>query len=856
MRRSLFALVSLVVFVVASGPALAQSQMYEFYLDELSRTGDGPAVSRSAWAGRITPAAWRTNDRSSWYIDWGQDNRMGFSEDFSTSIGLKRLGFSARHTSIGGQGATDYTFGTALGTRSAAFGLGYGWHNGSSQVMGNSDRLLMNAMWRTRWTSFSWLNAYDVNTYDSVDHFSLGIRPFGPRLTVYGEYLGWRDSAGVFNYDNWDEENWGYGVNADIWPGVAVGVRGDDDGGFGVRLSLGFSAMRPAATYRANDDGDHLSTTWSVEFTQGPSLGDGIPAVQSYPRIDLSGPITYRRYGWFDSRPRFLSILAYLNDLAENDAVGGVVINMSGLQASPAMLWELRAQLAGFRERGKTVSIYFDRVNVMDYAFATVADEVWIDPMGSIDIRGLNLGRSYYKNALAKIGVGFDEWRFFKYKSAAESFARTGFSEGAKEQLTELMNEWWATGSSLVMDARGLDEAQLMDIVNNKGDVQASEAEALGLVDAVGDFNDLVQNAPMVQLRPHRGGEYARLGPLLGDRVWRQEEWSDLPQIAVLYAIGPCAMDSGIQGRRLSQMIRQVRANPRVRAVVLRADSPGGDPLPSDLVARELRETAKIKPVIVSQGQVAGSGGYWISMYADRILASPLTITGSIGVISGHLYDDGISRKLGIDYDHMQIGDHSDIDDGPGLPGGIVSIPHRPVTAEERARAEEVIMDLYDGFVNAVAEGRNMEPEKVAEIAQGRIYTGIGGMRHGLVDEIGGLWDAIVLAKEAAGLPPAASIAILEGPELGRLPDNLLRPSLGLLTGATDPLSGSGAVVGADAEALTNLSERPDFFAPIFSVEQWAAMSVTERAWLRQIFMTPRQPVTMMEPFDYGWDVR
>jgi protease-4 len=530
------------------------------------------------------------------------------------------------------------------------------------------------------------------------------------------------------------------------------------------------------------------------------------------------------------------------------------VINMSGLDASPAMMWELRAQLAGLRERGKTVSIYIDRVNVMSYALATVADEIWIDPLGGIDMRGVNFGRSYYANALAKVGVGFDEWRFFKYKSAAEMFSRTGFSEGAEEQLTEVMTEFWGTATELITDARGISEAEFMDMVNNKAQILPREAEELGLVDAVGDYHDLVKNAPMVQLRPHRGGQYARLGPMLGDRVWRQEEWSDLPQIAVLYAIGPCAMDSGIQGRRLSRMIRQVRANPRVKAVVLRADSPGGDPLPSDLVARELRETAKIKPVIISQGQVAGSGGYWISMYGDKILASPLTITGSIGVISGHIYDDGISEKMGITYDHVQIGDHADLDDGPGLPGGILSIPHRPVTEEERARAEAVIMDLYDDFVEAVAEGRSMEPDQVREIAQGRIYTGLGGMRHGLVDEIGGLWDAIVLAKEAAGLSPSASISLLEGPELGMLPDDLLRPSLGLAS--AEPLLGVGGVVGADAEAQTLLTERPEFFAPIFSVEQWAAMSVVERAWMRQLFLTPRQPITMMEPFDFGWDLR
>jgi protease-4 len=526
---------------------------------------------------------------------------------------------------------------------------------------------------------------------------------------------------------------------------------------------------------------------------------------------------------------------------------------MSGLQTTPANLWELRAQLAGLRERGKTVSIYFDRVNVMSYALATIADEVWIDPMGSIDLRGINFGRSYYKEALAKVGVGFDEWRFFKYKSALEVFSRTEFSEGAREQLSEVMNDFWGTASGLIQEARGLSPEALMDIVDNQSRLSPAEAEALGLVDAVGDYHDLVMNAPAVKLRPYRGGQVARLGPLLGDRVWRQEEWSDLPQIAVLYAIGPCAMDSGINGRQLSKMIRKVRSDPRVKAVVLRADSPGGDPLPSDLVARELRETAKIKPVIVSQGQVAGSGGYWISMYGDKILASPLTITGSIGVISAHIYDDGLSEKLGIDYDHMQIGRGADIDAGPGLPGGMLQIPHRPVTTEERARAEKVIMDLYDEFVSDVAEGRGMEHDAVARIAQGRIYTGLGGLRNGLVDEIGGLWDAIVLAKEAAGLSPSASIALLEGPDLGNLSMDLFKPSLIRTRLAdVDELATSGATAPVEAEAAVWLSERPGFFSSIFSVEQWAAMSTVERAWLRQVFLTPRQPITMIEPMNLG----
>lgn len=858
MRCGVTILLVAILLGVGTAEAVAQTPLYDFYRDELTRTADSPTVSRSLWSGRFAPAAWRANDRMGLYVDWIQDQRLGVAEDFSTVLSLKYLGFSARHLSAAGQAATDYTLGLSLGNKMASFGLGYAWQNGSGLVMSGSDRLQMSAIWRTHWTSLSWANAYDVDRFENVDHYALGVRPFGPRLTLYGDYLGYRDSAGIFQYDGYDESVWGYGANAEVWPGVSVGVRADDEGAIGLRLGVAFDGIRPSAATRNDKDGNYLATTWSVEFARGPALQDALPGLETYPQIDLKGPMTYRRYGWFDDRPRFLAVLAQINHYSEDPAVDGVIVNMSGMDASPAMLWELRSQLAGLRERGKTVAIYFDRVSPMGYAFATVADEVWIDPQGEIDLRGINLGRSYYKETLAKIGVGFDEWRFFKYKSAAESFSRTSFSEGAREQLTEVMNEFWDTASALICDARGLTEEELMKIVDEKVSVMASEAEDLRLVDAVGDFHDLVQNAPMIELHARRGGQTARLGPLLGDRVYRQEEWSELPQIAVLYAIGPCAMDSGIHGRQLSRMIRHVRQDPRVKAVVLRADSPGGDPLPSDLVARELRETSKLKPVIVSQGQVAGSGGYWISMFGDQILASPMTITGSIGVISAHVYDDGLSEKLGIDYDHVQIGRSADAMSGPGLPGGILSIPHRPVTEEERARAEEVIMELYDGFVNAVATGRDMEPEAVREIAQGRIYTGVGGVRHGLVDQIGGLWDALVIAKEAAGLSPSASIGLLEGPDLGPFPADWLQPKIvaARMTGGVDPLYGDGATVAADAEASVSLGERPEFFAQLFSVEQWSAMSTIERAWVRQVFLTPGRPITMMEPFDFGWTPR
>jgi len=201
--------------------------------------------------------------------------------------------------------------------------------------------------------------------------------------------------------------------------------------------------------------------------------------------------------------------------------------------------------------------------------------------------------------------------------------------------------------------------------------------------------------------------------------------------------------------------------------VVPRADSPGGDPLPSDLVARELRETAKVKPVVVSQGAVAGSGGYWISMYGDTIVASPLTITGSIGVIGGWIWNDGFGEKVGMSYDGVKVGEHADFGAGITLPLIGISVPERPPTEAERERIEFLIRSMYEDFVSKVAEGRGMTRREVDAVGQGRVWSGKRGLRKGLVDELGGLWRSIGIAKAAAGIAQDAPVVIEEGPSLG-----------------------------------------------------------------------------------------
>jgi protease-4 len=255
----------------------------------------------------------------------------------------------------------------------------------------------------------------------------------------------------------------------------------------------------------------------------------------------------------------------------------------------------------------------------------------------------------------------------------------------------------------------------------------------------------------------------------------------------VLYAIGGCAMEHGIRGRVLAEEVRRARQDGRVKAIVLRVDSPGGERLPSELVARELREAARVKPVIVSQGAVAASGGYWLSMEADTILSGPLTRTGSIGVISAHVWDDGLGDKLGLAYDRVQRGAHADYLSGWRLPLLPAPLPHRRLTPEERGRAEQIIRSMYAEFVARVAAARGRGVEEIEAIAQGRVWSGTRALEQGLVDREGGLWEALRIAKERAGLPPDRRVALRTGPSPGWIDPRRLRLApLGPTPGASE----------------------------------------------------------------------
>jgi protease-4 len=246
-------------------------------------------------------------------------------------------------------------------------------------------------------------------------------------------------------------------------------------------------------------------------------------------------------------------------------------------------------------------------------------------------------------------------------------------------------------------------------------------------------------------------------------------------------------MDWGIKARELEKVFHELKRDKSVKAVVFRVDSPGGEGLASDVVAESMRKCAREKPVLVSQGNVAASGGYHLSMYADTIMAAPNTVTGSIGVLGGWLWNKELGLKLGMTTDHVKVGDHADVDHGIWLPFLGLQLPDRKLTPQERTRFEELIRDAYRLFVTKVAQGRGLTEAQVDSVAQGRVWSGLGGREAGLVDEIGGLDRTIRIAREAAGIGPEEEIEIIEMPQGGLFKLDLGGPRILSLNMEKDP---------------------------------------------------------------------
>lgn len=441
-------------------------------------------------------------------------------------------------------------------------------------------------------------------------------------------------------------------------------------------------------------------------------------------------------------------ILKNLKRAKDDDNIKGIYINSTGINAGVATIEEIRNALIDFKTSGKFIISYSDIYTQGSYYLSTVSDKIYLNPEGFIEFKGLSAQLMFFKDALDKLGVEpiIIRGKNNKFKSAVEPFMYNHISEANKLQTLTYMGSIWNHLLKGISETRkvSVDDLNLMAdsmLINN-----AKEAVKYKLIDELKYYDEVLAELKE-KSETDADGDINFMSISSYTKAPKSTDGKGLikEKIAVVYANGEINMGGGsdkeIGSEGLSKAIRKARLDTTVKAIVLRVNSPGGSALASEVIWREVVLAKQAKPVVVSMGDVAASGGYYIAAPADKIYASPITITGSIGVFGILWNGQNLMNKIGINSDAVNTNAHSDI--------GNTS---RPMTDAEYAVIQKSVEDIYGVFIGHVAEGRGKSKEDIDAIGQGRVWSGVNAKEIGLIDEFGGLTDAIEGAKELAKL--------------------------------------------------------------------------------------------------------
>ena len=755
--------------MLGSAPVLADTSSFTNYESRTEFLQSSAASRKGGLYGYINPATLTYLDGFESVFAWSgpaddstDGNRWGL---FSA---VPHFGFGLIRHESGDDRFNEYRLSLASGNRNFSSGVSYGWSSGSSAEIRPGRVFALGALLRpSRYVSLGlgWTGPFSLAAGEAV--IDAAARPLGTdRLTLFADYATRTVEVGGGSF-------WSAGGTVALLSGLQLTGRYLDDRTVGVGVEINVGRIGIITQRRHDRRRDRSHNVFALRL--GEQYRSALTTFGQRPRyldLNLYGPIKHRRSNLFD-RSRTLLGLHQLIDRARRDsAIAGIVLNISGMQIDWEMAWELRETLRSFRDSGKRVVIHADRLDLRRFHFASVADSIVLDPAGFIALEGFVAGHTYVQGSLDKLGIGVEEWRFFKYKSAFESLTRRGMSDADREQTQALIDDFYELARGEITRDRGMSADEFDRLVDEITYFLPEEALAHGLVDSLGRWDG--SDDAIAALA--RGGSLVSADSYV-EPV--EDRWGEPARIAVVYALGLVAMDQGLRARRLVKDIRAVTEDGTVKAVVLRVVSPGGDILASDLLGDAVQKCRSEKPVIVSQGSVAGSGGYWISMYGDPIVAAPNSVTGSIGVIGGWIYDRGLKEKLGTSTDHVQAGRHADLGFGMSLPL-LGQLPDRNLDEEEMERMEEVIRTLYAGFIDRVASARMKEIEEIEEVAQGRVWTGRAALQHGLVDQLGGLDKAVEVAAERAGIPDGTPFRIVEYPRPQLFDDTMFIPRFAL----------------------------------------------------------------------------
>ena len=431
---------------------------------------------------------------------------------------------------------------------------------------------------------------------------------------------------------------------------------------------------------------------------------------------------------------------------AKEDAhIEGIYLSSGLLSAGSASLLEIRQALADFKQSGKFIVAYADNFSQGNYYVCSVADEVYMNPQGVLNLRGLASTTPFYKGLLRKIGVEMMIFKVGTYKGAVEPFMLDHLSEANREQINSYLSSIWGIFRAGISESRGV-KPELIDQFANEGMAyqDAEVAVKMGLIDAL-RYESEVDSC--LKAKVGLGDEKLRFANLKQAVSLQKAEKRSDNQIAILYAEGEIVPEAANQPfsseacitYRLAKELIKLKEDKAVKAVVLRVNSPGGSAYISDQIWKEVKALKAVKPIVVSMGDVAASGGYYISCAANQILAEPNTLTGSIGIFGMFPNMTGLCGKIGLTTDGVKTHTFADLGD-----------PTRPMTEGEKALIQGTVERGYHTFLSRCAEGRGMSEEAIDAIGQGRVWTGEQALDRGLVDRLGNLEDAVAVAAELA----------------------------------------------------------------------------------------------------------
>lgn len=622
--------------------------------------------------------------------------------------------------------------------------------------------------------------------------YSLGYRPLGDKLTLAADAI----LSTKTRFKNAD-----FIYHAEVTPKSGIYLNGlvDSHRNFelGVRVNLLQNFV--GAKSRFNRSGNDRGTTMYVGTTslRQPSVIPESPRrlivpLSSFGEENPAKPVFGR------SAPSFVDLILTLYRASSDSRVQEVLIKADGLGLSFAQAQEVRQAIGQLRASGKRV-VFFDGLpGNLSYYLASAADRVIIPPVCQVNLVGLRAELTFYTGTMEKLGVHADLVRIGDYKTAAEPYTRTAASEENKAQLNRLMDNLFDQLTQGIAEGRKISTDSVKRLID-AGPFTSKEAKDFGLVDELAYYAHFVKESKP-RLKNIDYSAYVRDTVATGS-------WQSAPILALVVADGeivgkysggsPMDSDPRITVGTMARAFEQARGDRKVRGIVFRVDSPGGDALASDAISQSTLAAARKKPLVVSMGGVAASGGYYVAIPAKRLFADPATITGSIGIFGGKIDMSGLYQKIGLGKELFTRGKYA---------GWLSS--SRPFTDDERAKYLHHLTAFYDQFIALAGKHRGLSADSVDKLGRGRVWTGQEALSNGLIDELGGLWESLEYLRQQEGItnykvevyPRRRPLFLLSSPKLVR---SLVRAVLGGESG--DDSVGELAGLSTDARVMARL---------------------------------------------------